>query len=177
LAGTDIYGVSDTDPVAENAFSVDFETAVPGYDEMLLTTGDCVHWMVMSKDAAIGSFYGSNVQRQVKRSHTSSTAYNIAAYRRQGQQEDPWLQYTPGHSQEFALYSEGNYNTNSGNGEGKKYQGLNVYIRVKDGDPNPPASQPDGGTTTDCATINSVSGKWSDTSCTEENFFVCETKR
>jgi hypothetical protein len=183
LAGTDVYGTSSQDPMGNSEFSVNFETAVPGWDEMLLTTGDCVHWMVMSKDAAIGSYYGDAL-REVKKSHTSSTPYNINAERNAGNNEQPWLQYTEHHDQGTALYVEGDYNANGGNGEGSKYSGLNVYIRTQ---AEPPSSEykeltretpePNGGVKSDCATLNAVSGKWNDVSCNDENYFVCETKR
>jgi len=128
LAGTQTYGTA-TGPTGSSAFSVNFETAVPKWREIMLTTGTCNHWMIMSKQAAIGGWY-SGSRRQVTKSYLHAKPYTVQAYRRRGNKEDPWLQPETGHSQATALYVEGNYNANGGNGEGAKYQGLNVYVRA-----------------------------------------------
>eukprot|EP01050_Picozoa_sp_SAG11_P033950 SAG11_NODE_11773_length_739_cov_0.823438_1_plen_166_part_10 len=128
LAGTDVYGTPSNDPLSGGSFSVNFEDTVPGWNEILLATGSCNHWMVMTKDAAIGEWYDGS-QRQILRSHTSpSTPYTAGEYRRQGNNEDPWLCYTTRHDQATALYVEGNYPAARGNGQGAQNNGLNVYI-------------------------------------------------
>jgi len=128
LEGTAVYGTASADPLSEGDFSVNFDQTVPGWNEFLLTTGDCRHWMVMEKDAAIG-FYGSNIHRQVLRSHVQNEAYMVRVLRRTTKMEDPWIQYEENHNQATALYVENSYNANSGDGEGAKYSGLNVYVR------------------------------------------------
>ena len=122
------YGTESTDPASGGTFSVRFEEAVPSWNEFLFATGDCEHWMVMSKQAAIGGWF-SNELRDVERSHSSATKYQIREYRRQGNSEDPWIQYEVDHSQATALYMAGSYNANGGNGEGAAHNGLNVYVR------------------------------------------------
>jgi hypothetical protein len=81
LAGTDSYGAPSTDPVGGAAFSVPFEAAAPGWDELLLATGSCSHWMVMTKAAATGGWFDGEM-REVLRSHASAGRYHAAAYRR-----------------------------------------------------------------------------------------------
>jgi hypothetical protein len=135
LAGTETYGTASPNPQAAT-FSVAFETVVPGWNQFLLATGDCNHWMVMTKDAAIGTFV-SNQKKEVLRSHDKNTPYEASVYRRQGKLEDPWIQYGASHSQATALYVENNYPANGGNGEGKKYHGLNVYVRNVEPVPEP----------------------------------------
>ena len=51
LTGTEVYG-NPTSPMGDADFSVSFETAVPGWDEILLATGSRNHWMIMSKTAS-----------------------------------------------------------------------------------------------------------------------------
>jgi len=106
---------------------------VPNWNQIMLATGTCNHWMIMTKDAAIGSWYGGT-QRQILKSYLNANPYNAQEYRRQGNNEDPWLQPETRHSQATALYVEGNYNANGGNGQGKKYRGLNVYVRGTTGE-------------------------------------------
>jgi hypothetical protein len=128
LRGTDVYGTKSADPKSDGKFSVDFEKEVPGWNEFLFTTGDCNHWMVMAKQAVTGGFY-NNELRDVMRSHSSSVPYEARMYRRQNNKEDPWIQYTKDHSQRYALYVGNKYRAHGGNGEGKLYKGLNVYVR------------------------------------------------
>lgn len=117
LAGTDTYGTASDDPQSGNDFSINFETAVPGYDEFLLATGLCNHWMVMSKDALTrSSGYWYPEDREVTRSHTSSTAYNVQVFRRLSAPEDPWVQYGYAHSQTTALYAGNNFTIINGEG-------------------------------------------------------------
>ena len=147
LAGTQTYG-NPTDPTGSTAFSVNFETAVPKWSEIMLTTGTCNHWMIMSKQAAVGDSHNS--QRQVMQSYLNMTEATAHAMMHEGREawrfsdrvlpykiyvrdhggkSGPWLQPERKYSQASALYVEGNYNANSGNGEGAKYRGLNVYVR------------------------------------------------
>ena len=59
---------------------------------------------------------------QVTRSWNNPNPFNTRIYRRNGNNEDPWIQWSDSHSQENALYMEGNYNANGGNGEGNRFQ-------------------------------------------------------
>jgi hypothetical protein len=133
LSGTDVYGIASSDPLSTSSFSVAFESAVPNYDEMLFATGDCTHWMVMSKDAAIGGWINGEM-RPVKRSFDHADSWQTQEYRRQGINEDPWICYSESHSQDTALYVEGSYDANGGNGEGHRQHGLNVYVRKEHAD-------------------------------------------
>ena len=131
--GTDVYGTPSSDPVSSGSFSVNFEAAVPGWDQFLLATGACNHWLVTTKEQAIGadglSWY-SNAAKTILASDLSPTAVSAGNwYRRQGNSPDPWIQAEPSHSQATALYVEGNVNANSGNGYGAQFLGLNVYVR------------------------------------------------
>ena len=82
LEGTDVYGTYAADPEqTSNSFSIDFETAVPSWNEILLSTGTCNHWLIMTRFQAIGEVY-NNVLRQISRSHTNDFSYQSTAFRR-----------------------------------------------------------------------------------------------
>jgi len=128
LVGTDTYGTASADPKSAGSFSVDFETAVPGFDEYMFTSGDCSMWMVMSKSAVMG-WYG-NEKRDVLRSSDSFVPYKARMYRRNNVKEDPWIQPGLEHSQQYALYVGNSYRAQGGRGVAKNNEGLNVYIRT-----------------------------------------------
>jgi len=135
LKGTQVYG-SPVSPIAAESFSVNFEEAAPNWNQILLATGDCKYWMIMTKDAAIGddgNAWYSGTQRAVVKSSSYSDPYTIQAFRRENKNEDPWLQPGKSHSQAEALYVEGSASPNRGNGRGKNHNGLNVYVRVPSG--------------------------------------------
>ena len=46
LAGTDEYGDPSTGPMSRSPWSIPFETAVNGYDELLFASGDCSKWLI-----------------------------------------------------------------------------------------------------------------------------------
>ena len=127
LAGTQTYG-SATGPEGSASFSVNFEATVPNWNQIMLATGSCNHWMIMTKIAAIGAWY-SNSYRQVLKSYDNHHEHLTRVYRRQGNPEDPWLQPSGYHSQRKSLYHENDYNANGGDGEGARNGGLNVYVR------------------------------------------------
>jgi len=58
LRGTDLYGRSGSD---SSQWSIEFETAAPGYNEFLVATGDKEIWLMATKSQVIG--YYSNMQR------------------------------------------------------------------------------------------------------------------
>ena len=51
LAGTDTYGTSSEGPESNSAWSVDFESTLPNFDELLLASGNCQHWAILNKQA------------------------------------------------------------------------------------------------------------------------------
>ena len=81
MVGTDSFGSPSTDPLASSDFSVNFEERVPNWDEILLATGTCNHWMVMTRESAIGGWY-SGTQRQILKSYLNLNPYTAIAYRR-----------------------------------------------------------------------------------------------
>ena len=50
LQGTDLYGPSSEGPESTSAWSVDFETKSPNFDEFLFASGNCKHWMILDKE-------------------------------------------------------------------------------------------------------------------------------
>jgi hypothetical protein len=48
--GTDVYGTASNDPTSTTSFSINFQDAVPQYDEMLFATGDLTKWLVTRRD-------------------------------------------------------------------------------------------------------------------------------
>jgi hypothetical protein len=129
LAGTEIYGEPSDNALAAGSFTIDFEKTVPEYNEMLFTTGTCAHWMVMTKNEAIGSWY-HNAERTVLRSSTSPLyPYKARMYRRNNVREDPWLTFGKNHNQNEALYVGKSYRAQGGRSIFSKEQGLNVFIR------------------------------------------------
>ena len=61
LAGTHIYGDPRRGTFNQNGhWSINFEEAVPGFDEFLLATGDCSNWLIITKAQVIGSAYDNS---------------------------------------------------------------------------------------------------------------------
>eukprot|EP00930_Biecheleria_cincta_P023948 TRINITY_DN17215_c0_g1_i1.p1 TRINITY_DN17215_c0_g1~~TRINITY_DN17215_c0_g1_i1.p1 ORF type:complete len:1489 (-),score=232.87 TRINITY_DN17215_c0_g1_i1:2869-7335(-) len=124
LVGTDMRGLSHTDPLGES-FSVRFDEA--DFDEFLLATGDCQRWMIMKKTEVLGWYENQN--RLIIKSHISSTPYNATMYRRQYNREDPWLTFGD-HDHCKALYVANNLDPACDSGDlGTLHKGLNVFIR------------------------------------------------
>jgi hypothetical protein len=99
LAGTQTYGDSTDD---SNPWSVNFETAVPGWDEFLFASGDCTRWLAAIKEAVLGGpptpAPYDFAQRSVLKSSTSSSPYTAEWIFRSGKLEDPLISlgdYTP----------------------------------------------------------------------------------
>lgn len=93
LAGTATYGVSTDDSAP---WSVDFETAVNGWDEFLFATGDCTKWLAATKEAVLGgpptpAPYGF-VQRSVLKSSVVPVAHTVEmGFRSASDVEDPLI--------------------------------------------------------------------------------------
>ena len=59
LAGTEAYGDSANGPMSREAWSIVFDTAVSGYDELLFSSGDCTLWIIVKKEQLAGTLDGS----------------------------------------------------------------------------------------------------------------------
>lgn len=89
LSGTDVYGTPGGETDAAT-FSVNFETAVPDWDQALLITGDRQLWMVMNRTEI--QKYGANAAFEVLASSEDDTGPTYPKmYHRPGNPEDPWL--------------------------------------------------------------------------------------
>ena len=49
LNGIDTYGDASKGPEGDEAWSVDFETSMPDYDELLLASGNCKDWLILDR--------------------------------------------------------------------------------------------------------------------------------
>ena len=56
LVGTEVYGDYTTGPMSRRPWSIDFELAVPVFDEYLFSSGDCTIWLVAKKQDVIGDY-------------------------------------------------------------------------------------------------------------------------
>jgi len=125
LVGDEVYGNSVENGIA---WSKDFESEVPDYNEFLFATGDKVKWLVAPKSSVLG-FY-ANSDRTITRSSINSKEHSAKWYRRQGSKEDPWISLTD-HSSAIGegnlLYGENSYGTRSE--VLTKHGGADVYIR------------------------------------------------
>jgi len=91
LRGTDTYG---NPGVPQSPWSINFETAVPDWNQFLFSTGNCAVWLVANREAVIGidgNTYYNYVNRDIVSSSTSTTPYQAKWYRRVGVQRDPWI--------------------------------------------------------------------------------------
>ena len=50
LNGNDEYGDSSEGPEGSSPWSIKFEETLPDYDELLLSSGNCKHWMIIEKE-------------------------------------------------------------------------------------------------------------------------------
>jgi hypothetical protein len=125
LAGTDVYGNESDDA---SAWSVNFEAAVPNYDQFLFSSGDNRKWLIVTKKELVGSGFHNN-DRQVLKSSVSSTPYKAWWYFRSYAAEDPWVSLYD-HPQSGGwnmLYGENNHD---GNKHHIQNGGNDVYIRA-----------------------------------------------
>ena len=54
LRGIDTYGDSSEGPEGEVAWSVDFESTMEHYDELLLASGNCKEWLILNREEING---------------------------------------------------------------------------------------------------------------------------
>jgi len=128
LAGTDVYGTHG----GNNNWSINFEQAVPGYDEFLFSTGDKEKWLITAKDQVLG--YYINQPRTIIKSSTSDGQYKAKWYRRTGRLEDPWISLSDhGTVVGNVMYGEDSYGGGHASGvlPSNKNNGADVYIRKK----------------------------------------------
>lgn len=90
LMGTDVYGTATTNQTSNSTFSVNFNNAVAGWDQILLITGDRQKWMIINKSQILTTS-SSSFYIEVLASHQSSTPYTTLIYNRSTSVEDPWL--------------------------------------------------------------------------------------
>jgi hypothetical protein len=90
------YSSNAQDNNIGTGWSINFETAVPGYDQFRFATGDGIVWLITTK-AGIGGklvtpneFYADGL-RDIIASSDSSTPYQARWYYRNGNQYDPWI--------------------------------------------------------------------------------------
>ena len=128
LAGTAVYGDSDDDSAA---WSIDFESAVPGYDQFLFASDDGVYWLVATKSAVAGANY-ENMLRDVMASSSNADAHQVRWYNRPSYAHDPWI------SLQDHLVTAGNVFMYAGNSKTmagrvtilENNGGADVYVRV-----------------------------------------------
>jgi hypothetical protein len=133
--GWESYNVDKitTNPSKDVTFSVSFEKSVPGYDQLMFTTGDCKVWLVTTKDAIGGRFNGQwyeNQQRRILKSSTSANPYTAAWFNRANQPIDPWISlidHVPATSTGMIVYGEASCSDH--NKVLQDRNGANVLIR------------------------------------------------
>ena len=142
LAGTETYGPARilTDPKDNDigtGWSINFERAVPGYNEVLFATGDNKVWLITTKDAIGGAmaspplFYEDQRRPILKSSKSPSAPHMARWYNRQGCAEDPWISVTDHHeaiSAEKIVYGEHSYGGQHA-AVLQAHSGANVFIR------------------------------------------------
>jgi hypothetical protein len=137
--GSEAYNAEQRtkDPTADVTFSILFEEAVPDYDEVMFTTGDCQVWLITTKDAVGGPFNGQYYdyeQRQILASSNSDSPYTAAWYNRQGTSEDPWISvidHASAISAGMLVYGEGSFNWATHTQVLQDHNGANVFVRKK----------------------------------------------
>ena len=131
LAGTDIYGDSSDDGVA---WSIDFESAAPGYDQFLFASGDGSLWLVASKSAVVGEFYGLQDLRDVISSSSNAGEHQVKWYN-EDYDQCPWISLEDhANSDPGILYGAESQSINSNFMKVvRNYGGADVYIRSSSG--------------------------------------------
>ena len=140
LLGTAVYGDASGGPLSDNEFSIKFDDLVDAgtfflfrcvcriavdfwiYDTFYPhSNDDCASWLVTTFDQ-FSTRFGSNVDRQILASSTSSTPYTAKWYNR-GNAEDPWISYED-HANGI-VYGE---NSNGWHTQYARGQHINVWI-------------------------------------------------
>ena len=153
-AGTQTYGppVKLTDWQSNNignGWSINFEDAVSGYNEMLFATGDAQVWLITTKDAVGGQFVGDSVggnlvedasewyadspRTILKSSDSPEGPPYLAKWYNRGQSnpEDPWISvidYLNAWTSKKIVYGEARHGSVQANVL-QEHNGANVFIR------------------------------------------------
>ena len=139
LVGTVVYGTYSSNPQNNNigtGWSINFENAVPGYNQFRFATGDEVVWLITTK-AAIGGavvspaqYYSDNL-RAIVSSSDSATPYSARWYYRSVGSEDPWISVIDHGSAVAAgkiLYGQNSFGAPHANVLNQRI-GANVFVR------------------------------------------------
>jgi len=128
LVGDEVYNKNVENGIA---WSKNFKSEVPGYNEFLFATGDKVKWLVARKMAVLGGYY-TNSARTITRSSINPKEHSAKWYRRKSCGADPWISLTD-HSSAVGegniLYGENSFRTRSE--VLTKHGGADVYIRKR----------------------------------------------
>ena len=153
--GWDEYGIQDYmsgDSQAETGpWSLNWEQAVPGYDEVMFATGDGTKWMIMKKKWL--NVYAANQHLGVEKSSWNPRYHGVQTYNRIGQYGgDPWIEdmghwhtkyrmnhwsqaHQDAHGGYCFLYHGANFAQQTTLGCVKRNGGANVFVRnTKDPD-------------------------------------------
>ena len=141
LAGKTVYGTYSSNPQDNNigsGWSINFENAVPGYNEFKFATGNEQVWLITTK-AAIGGDavsppdYYANVPRTILSSSDSSRPYTALWYNRSYAPEDPWISvgdHGTAVRDNKLLYGENTFGAGWGHENIlTSHNGANVFIR------------------------------------------------
>ena len=121
LVGTDTYGDSSDDSVA---WSIDFESAAPGYNQFLFSSGDGSLWLVATKSAVVGEYYSDGL-RDVMASSLNADAHQVKWYRRSNYPHaDPLISLRDHHSSDRVKMYVAGGNSLQNNGA------WDVYVRA-----------------------------------------------
>eukprot|EP01083_Nonionella_stella_P302333 1041932_1 len=130
--------VQGTDVAADNGADIynigTFSDVVAGFNQYLFITGDCSTWLIASKDAVNGGFYGdpNPENRTICASSESTAPYQALWFNRQWGDADPWIS-TIDHSDAIAqgkiVYGESDFADVHASNVIPVKNGAHVYIR------------------------------------------------
>ncbi len=129
LAGTAVYGTVGTETSAGD-FSINFESAVAGWDQVLFMFGDRSKWMIMDRSQLTLSV--ANQPLQILASYFSATPYTALMYNRPSLAEDPWLSaidHGPAIFSGDILYGENSFGSLHFSAGPGSHLGANVFVR------------------------------------------------
>lgn len=127
LDGTDVYSLEFENGIA---WSKDFESEAPKYNEFLFSTGDKVKWLVAPKSSVMGWYW--NEDRNITRSSINPEEYSAKWFRRPGTLEDPWISLTDhlsAISEGNIIYGEDSHGSAHAENVLPHHDGADVYIR------------------------------------------------
>ena len=134
LAGTAVYGDPTGGATSSEEWSIKFDS-IP-FDKFLFITGDCQKWLVTTKSAAIGEYYGEGTQgamRTILKSSKSAIPYKALWFNRVNAVEDPWLSLSDHYGAIGAgeiLYGGNHWVGSNAQNVLPYHNGANVYIRA-----------------------------------------------